>query len=78
MFVISLLNLLVFYYVALRKYQVAVIVVFGLALTCWLVVSGRASLDGIVDNLALGSVIMLVMFGAWQLVRQAKAKGMAA
>jgi O-antigen/teichoic acid export membrane protein len=77
MFVISLLNLLVFYYVALRQYQVAVVVVLGLVLTCWLVVGGRASLDGVVDNLALGSVAMLAMFGVWQLVRMRARKELA-
>ncbi|HSE61700.1 MAG TPA: hypothetical protein VLA88_05395, partial [Candidatus Saccharimonadales bacterium] len=74
MFIISVLNILVLYYVALRRYQVALIVVAGLAITCWLLVAGRASLDGIVANLALGSVLMLGMFGAWQLTTRVKAK----
>jgi O-antigen/teichoic acid export membrane protein len=74
MFVISLLNLLVFYYVALRQYQVAVIVILGLVLTCLLVVAGRASLDGVVDNLTLGSVAMLAMFGVWQVAARLRAK----
>lgn len=74
MFIISVLNVLVLYYVALRRYQVALIVMAGLAITCGLLFKGRASLDGIVGNLALGSVLMLGMFGVWQVTSKFKPK----
>jgi O-antigen/teichoic acid export membrane protein len=74
MFLISVINLIVFYYVALRKYQIGLLVVTGLAITFWLLVNNHSSLDSIVNNLALGSVGMLALFAGWRVLNSVTKK----
>ena len=65
MFVISILNLVVSYYIALRRYQISVVIVAGAALTALLLSVQHQSLDAVVNSLLYGSVSMLAMFALW-------------
>lgn len=65
MFVISVLNLLVYYYIALRSYQIYVIVISGTVVSCGLMVMHHASLPAVISNLIWGSVAMLGLFASW-------------
>ncbi len=68
MFVISILNLIISYYIALRRYQISGIVILGAITTGCLLNVSHATLDAIVNSLLLGSVSMLVMFVFWRLI----------
>jgi len=68
MFVISILNLIISYYIALRRYQISVIVLLGAATTGCLLGARHNSLDAIVNSLLLGSTSMLAMFVFWRLI----------
>lgn len=74
MFMISVINLIVFYYVALRRYQISALVALGLGLTCWLLITNHGTLDSIVNNLALGSTGILALFAVWRIFNRVKAK----
>lgn len=65
MFVISIINLIVSYYIALRRYQVSIIVVLGAAFTVALLAVQHQTLDAVVNSLLYGSVTMLGMFALW-------------
>lgn len=66
MFLLSILSLVISYYLALRNYQQSVIILTGLALVGWLMLTHHQSLEAIVNNLMYGSVAMLGMFAIWQ------------
>ena len=65
MFVISILNLVVSYYIALRRYQISVIVILGAGVTAALLALQHQTLDAVVNSLLYGSVSMLSMFALW-------------
>lgn len=67
MFVVSILNLVISYYIALRRYQISGIVIAGALITGALLVVHHATLDAVVSSLLYGSLIMLAMLALWRL-----------
>lgn len=69
MFMMSVLNLIIYYYIALRRYQMCVIVISGMVATAALMVFDHASLSLIIKNLVWGSTVMFglfLMWGSWR------------
>ena len=64
-FIVSILNLLIAYYLALRRYGIAVAAVLGLSVTYLLILWRHQTPAAVVDGLFLGSVVMLGLFGMW-------------
>lgn len=67
-FLVSILNLLMLYFMALRHYAIAFVAIIGLAVTCGLVVMRHDSLQAIVDSMLLGVTILAVLLGFWILI----------
>jgi O-antigen/teichoic acid export membrane protein len=65
MFMMSVLNLIIYYHIALRHYQMCVIVIAGMVVTATLMALSHSSLLLIIHNLVWGSVAMLGLFLAW-------------
>lgn len=72
MFILSIVGLLISYYLALRKYQLIVVVGLGITATGWLMVTRHTNLEDVVTSLLYGSVLMLSLFGAWRAIAFAK------
>lgn len=68
MFLLSVVGLLISYYLALRKYQLAAIVSLGIGTAWWLMVTHHASLQDVVTSLMYGSLCILGYFGLWRLI----------
>lgn len=68
MLVISVLNLIISYYIALRRYQISGIVILGAITTGCLLSVSHSTLDAIVHSLLLGSLSMLAMFILWRII----------
>lgn len=66
MFVVSILNLVISYYIALRRYQISGIVVAGALITGALLAMHHNTLDAVVDSLLYGSLTMLAMLALWR------------
>ncbi len=64
-FIISLLNVIVSYYLALRRYAIAPLLLIGAGITYLLVMMRHATLSAVVNSLLIGSLSMLVIFGLW-------------
>lgn len=73
-FVVSLLNLLMLYFMALRHYAIAFIAIMGLAVTCGLVGIHHDSLQAIVDSMLGGSVALATLLAAWMLLGITRSK----
>ncbi|HEV7454281.1 MAG TPA: oligosaccharide flippase family protein [Candidatus Saccharimonadales bacterium] len=58
-FTVSALNLIVSYYLALRRYAVAPIIIIGAAATYALLLTRHSTLSAIVNDLLIGSIAML-------------------
>lgn len=69
MFIISILNLVISYYVALRDYQVAGIVLGGAVMAGYFLFSNHETLTSVVNSLLYGSVSMLGLFALWFIVK---------
>jgi O-antigen/teichoic acid export membrane protein len=67
-FLVSLLNLIMLYFMALRHYAIAFIAIIGLAVTCGLVGMHHDSLQAIVDSMLYGSAALAAILGAWALL----------
>jgi O-antigen/teichoic acid export membrane protein len=67
-FIVSLLNLLMLYFMALRRYAIAFIAIMGLAVTCGLIGINHDSLQAIVDSMLGGSVALATLLAAWMLL----------
>jgi len=78
-FMISVVNLLVSYYLALRRYTIALVVIIGAVVTYALMAMHHNTIRAVVDSLFLGSLSMIVLIaclGAWQrLSKQKRARG---
>lgn len=61
-FLVSIINLLVIYFTALRRYAVMWITLAGSAITLGLMLMRHDTLDAVVNDLVVGSVSMLSMF----------------
>lgn len=66
MFAISIINLLVTYYMALRRHQISIVVGLGIILTIGLLIANHHSLDAVVASLLTGSISMLGIFALWR------------
>lgn len=64
-FVVSIINVFVAYYLALRRYMIAPVVAFGGFITYVLVAANHASPSAVVNSLLFGSLIMLLILLAW-------------
>jgi len=69
-FIVAVLNLLVAYYLALRRYGVAAAAVLGLGASCAIILWHHGSPGAIVNGLLTGSTIMLGLFGGWLLIER--------
>lgn len=67
MLVISVLNLIISYNVALRRFQISGIVILGAIVTGYLLATFHGTLETVVNSLLYGSLAMLGMFAAWWL-----------
>ncbi len=65
MFLMSVINLLIAYYLALRNYHIGVIVVLGTAFIAWLMFIRHTSLTDVVSNMMYGSIAILCLFLVW-------------
>jgi O-antigen/teichoic acid export membrane protein len=64
-FVISLLNLLMAYGLALRRYALGLVAILGVALTYGLMLVHHQSLEAVVNSLLYGSLAISVAFALW-------------
>lgn len=60
-FVVAVVNLLVSYYMALRRYIIAPVVVIGAVTTYGLMISQHSDLAGIVRSLLIGGLTMIIL-----------------
>lgn len=60
-FVVAFVNLVVSYYMALRHYAIALVVIAGAAITYILMFTHHATLRAVIESLLLGSLSMIVM-----------------
>lgn len=65
MFIISALNIIVSYHLALRRYGLAVAMVIGSLATYWLMFTHHQTLADVVNNLLIGSTVMLSVVVLW-------------
>ena len=72
--IVSVLNLYVSYYMALRQYAIAVIAIMGLAVTCGLVGIHHDSLRAVVDSMLYGTCTMGILLAGWIGARKLKSK----
>ena len=71
-FIVSILNVFVSYYLALRRYMLAPVLTVGALATYALMYAHHASLIDIVNSLLMGSLVMLAAIIVWIGSRQAK------
>jgi len=64
-FIISLLNVIVSYYLALRRFAIAPLLLVGAGITYCLVLMQHATLSAVVNSLLIGSLSMLFILGMW-------------
>lgn len=67
-FIISLVNLVVMYYLALRHKMVVLVGIIGFGVVVGLVLYGHATVSTIVYNILLGSILTLVAAGLYVLI----------
>jgi O-antigen/teichoic acid export membrane protein len=60
-FVVAFVNLVVSYYMALRHYAIALVVIAGAAITYILMFTHHATLRDVIESLLLGSLSMIVL-----------------
>ncbi len=65
MLVLSILNLVICYFIALRRYQISVIVIAGACVIAGLLAAYHGSLEAVINSLLYGSLVMLGMFIVW-------------
>lgn len=70
--IVSIVNLLVIYQMALRRYMAALLVVIGVAVTIVLVTLHHANLSALVNSLLFGSVALLILVISWMAVPKVK------
>lgn len=71
-FIVSIINLFVLYYMALRRYVIGFIAIMGFAVTCGLVGINHDSLQAVVDSMLYGTLIMAGMLMALMIFKVAK------
>lgn len=75
LFLVSLLNLIMLYFMALRHYAIAFIAIIGLVVTCAMVGMHHDSLQAIVDSVLYGALVLAALLGAWALLGAKKING---
>ena len=70
LFGVSIINLIVSYYIGLRRHQIAFIVTGGVVFTLGLLVFNHTSLDLVAINLLHGSIAMLSAFILWRICNE--------
>lgn len=71
-FLVSVINLLVAYYLALRRYAIAPIMLVSGAFTYGLMILNHANLLAVVNSLLIGSLFMFSVLSLWAGSRKAK------
>ncbi len=66
-FIISIANLFLTYYMALRRYEAGVIAIVGTVITYLLLLSYHQSLLAVVNSLLAGGTILVILLGGWLL-----------
>jgi O-antigen/teichoic acid export membrane protein len=64
-FIVSLVNLIATYYLALRRQAIALVVAMGAVLTYVLIIGNHASPEAVVRSLFIGSITMLAILAVW-------------
>jgi O-antigen/teichoic acid export membrane protein len=64
-FIVSIINLVVLYHMALRRYAIAYIAIIGLVVTCGLVVISHASLQAVINSMLYGTLTMAGLLAVW-------------
>ena len=65
LFVISILNLLLLYFMALRRHAIALIVIIGIAITFGLLRVHHQTLVAVINSLLYGSLSMIGLLVIW-------------
>jgi O-antigen/teichoic acid export membrane protein len=65
LFTISLLNLFMLYFMALRRYGIALVVIMGLAITYGLLRAHHQTLEAVINSLLYGSLAMMGLLVIW-------------
>jgi O-antigen/teichoic acid export membrane protein len=71
-FIVSILNLLSAYYLALRRYGIAVVSSIGVGLTYFLILMHHESPGAVVNSLLIGSTAMLCLSVLWIVITKLK------
>ena len=72
MFVISILNLTVLYFLALRRYAPAVFAIIGAGATCVLLLINHSTLESVVHILLYGSIAIVCFIAVWAFAKNLK------
>ena len=64
-FIVSALNMILAYYMTLKRYFVGVLAVVGVTITYGLMMLNHDSLDLVVNSLLQGTLLMAVLFVFW-------------
>jgi len=70
--IISLLNLFVSYFLALRRYGLTAVTVLGALITYALMLGNHGSIAAVVNGLLVGSAAMLGLLGIWLIIPKKK------
>ena len=71
-FIVSVLNLVVSFHLALRRYGIAVATLLGTVFTYLLILWHHQTLSAVVDGLLWGSIAMLCFIGTWLVIHKAR------
>lgn len=66
-FIVSILNLLVAYYLSLRRWGIAAVTLIGGTITYGLMIHNHGSVEDVVSNLLAGSISMIIALIAWRM-----------
>lgn len=69
-FIVAILNLMAAYYLALRRYGIAVLTVVGAGFTYLFIMLNHGSPAAVVQSMLLGSAATLVSVGVWRLTER--------
>jgi O-antigen/teichoic acid export membrane protein len=71
-FIVSALNVVVSYHLALRRYGLAAAMILGSFATYWLMFTQHQTLNNVVNNLLIGSAVMLSTVMLWTAISTTK------
>lgn len=64
-FIISILNLIVSYFLAIRLYIAGMLAIIGFAASCGLIIFHHSGLQAIVESLFIGSLVSMCLIAVW-------------